>query len=555
MTLAEQAAYQTNDVALVALDRAIDAMVADPNCKLRAYQAAAIIQVRDALARGVRRVMLAAPTGAGKTLLASTILSGFVAEELPGLFVVPRIELINQTYDKFKAENIIDIGIMQASHPLTNALRSIQVASIQTLRRRQLPNAAIVFLDEAHIWNDFYRTWMLDPNWRDVPFIGLSATPWRKGLGAYFEELIIVAGIQELIDEGFLSKFKVFAPAHPDLAGVHTVAGDYDEGELAVAMDKKPLVADIVTTWLKHSVGRPTLVFAVNRAHAKHIQEKFLEAGVCAGYIDCQTPELERKEVRNKFASGEFHVVCNVDVLTLGVDWDVRTIVLARPTKSEMRYVQTIGRGLRPAAGKDHCLILDHSDTTLRLGFVSDIHHEELNDGKIRERKPRDNIKLPKECPRCAYLRPAGTNKCPNCGFEARPVDKVWIVDGELHELNRTKQPIIDRADIYGQFKGLALERGYKSGFAYHKFKEYFGGEEPRGLSDVPPREPSRAIRNWVKSRFIAYAKMHPRISNATPSPHFSITQSSSSVPPGGFYQPEPQRTKRNRRRREVSDA
>jgi hypothetical protein len=164
-------------------------------------------------------------------------------------------------------------------------------------------------------------------------------------------------------------------------------------------------------------------------------------------------------------------------------------------------------------------------------------------------------IRLPKECPRCACLRPAGTNVCPNCGFVAKPVDKVIVADGELRELNRTKQPIIDRADIYGQFKGLALERGYKSGFAYHKFKEYFGGEEPRGLSDVPPREPSRAIRNWVKSRFIAYAKMHPRISNATPSPHFSITQSSSSVPPGGFYQPEPQRTKRNRRRREVSDA
>src|SRR5262245_48782587 len=167
-------------------------MVADADCKLRSYQANAIMQVRDALARGVRRIMLAAPTGAGKTLLASTVLSGFVDLGLPGLFVVPRIELINQTVDKFRAENIIDIGVMQASHELTNPLRSIQVASVQTLRRRQLPNAAVVLLDEAHIWNDFYCKWMLDLEWRDVPFIGLSATPWRKGLGAYFDELIIV---------------------------------------------------------------------------------------------------------------------------------------------------------------------------------------------------------------------------------------------------------------------------------------------------------------------------------------------------------------------------
>jgi DNA repair protein RadD len=126
----------------------------------------------------------------------------------------------------------------------------------------------------------------------------------------------------------------------------------------------------------------------------------------------------------------------------VGVDWDVRTIVLARPTKSEMRYVQAIGRGLRPADGKDHCLILDHSDTTLRLGFVTDIVHEELDDGKTKQtKKDRDKIKLPKECPACAYLRPAGTNKCPNCGFEAKPQNKIRVVDGELKELNSAKRP------------------------------------------------------------------------------------------------------------------
>src|SRR5262249_33996860 len=149
---------------------------------------------------------------------------------------------------------------------------------------------------------DFYRKWMLDPIWKDVPFIGLSATPWTKGLGAYYEGQITVASIQDLMDAGFLSKFKVFAPSHPDLEGVRTKMGDFAEDDLAIAMNKKPLVADIVTTWQKFSVGRPTLVFAVNRAHAKHIQEKFLEAGISAGYVDCETPDLERKEVRDKFA-------------------------------------------------------------------------------------------------------------------------------------------------------------------------------------------------------------------------------------------------------------
>jgi DNA repair protein RadD len=129
------------------------------------------------LLEGGRRIMLFAPTGAGKTLLASTILSGFVDKGLPGIFVVPRIELVNQTCSKFHNEGIIDLGVMQASHKLTNSLRSIQIASVQTLRRRLLPPAEIVIIDEAHIWQDFYRTWMLDPLWRDIPFIGLSATP------------------------------------------------------------------------------------------------------------------------------------------------------------------------------------------------------------------------------------------------------------------------------------------------------------------------------------------------------------------------------------------
>jgi hypothetical protein len=84
------------------------------------------------------------------------------------------------------------------------------------------------------------------------------------------------------------------------------------------------------------------------------------------------------------------------------------------------------------------------------------------------------------------------------------------VVDGELQELSRHKQPIYDRADVYGQFKGLALERGYKPGFAWYKFKEFFG-DEPRGLAHIEPQLPSKTIRNWVKSRQIAYAKAHPR--------------------------------------------
>jgi superfamily II DNA or RNA helicase len=392
--------------------------------------------------------------------------------------------------------------------------------------RREIPPAELVFLDEAHKIFNFYSKWFTDPAWKHVPFIGLSATPWAKGLGRLYQELIIAATTQDLIDLGYLSKFRVFAPAHPDLKGVRTIGGDYHEGDLGTVMDKTPLVADIVSTWLKHGVGQPTLCFAVNRLHAQHIRDKFDEAGIRAGYVDCFSTPSERIEVRSKFATGEFQVVCNVGVLTMGVDWDVRCIILARPTKSEMLFVQIIGRGLRPAEGKDHCLILDHSDTTSRLGFVTDIHHDQLDDGKARISNARDRIKLPKECPRCACLRPPTTNVCPNCGFEAKSVNPVHVVDGELRELDRNKRQIVNPAEIYGQFKWICHERGYKPGWAYHKSSEYLG-TQPIGFDAAPLCRPTREILRWEKSRRIAYAKGRAR----------SLTMSSSAIAIGETYQ------------------
>ncbi len=496
-----------------------------PGCTLWPHQASTIIRLRDAFADGARRIMLQAATGAGKTKIASTIICGVCDIGRPVLFAVPAVELIDQTLAKFFAEGVRDVGIIQANHMMTDRSKPVQIASVQTLMRRELPPADLVFLDEAHRWFDFYRHWMFEPSWADVLFIGLSATPWTKGLGAYYDKLVIAATTQKLIDAGYLSQFKVFAPAHPDLKGVRTLAGDYHEGDLGTAMDKQPLVADIVETWLKHGVGRPTLCFAVNRLHAAHIAERFGEHGVRAGYVDCFTPAAERADIRRKFQSGEFQVICNVGVLTVGVDWDVRCIILARPTKSEMLFVQMIGRALRTAEGKDHALILDHSDTTLRLGFVTDIHHDELDDGKTREHHKRDRIKLPKECPQCAFLRPPSTPECPNCGFIAAPVNKVSEAEGDLHELTRNKTPIIDPATaaqgqkreqrrVYAELCGYARERGYKSGWAAHQYKQRFG-DWPRGMEGVQPCSPSAQTRNWIKSRIIAWVKAKEKARHA----------------------------------------
>jgi DNA repair protein RadD len=209
-------------------------------------------------------------------------------------------------------------------------------------------------------------------------------------------------------------------------------------------------------------------------------------------------------------------VVCNVGCLTTGIDWDVRCIVLARPTKSEMLFVQIIGRGLRPAEGKENCLILDHSDTHLRLGFVTDIHHEVLDDGRARARpKASDRIRLPKECPQCAFLKPPRMCVCPACGFKAEATTDIEVTDGELIEVTGRKKrsneaPNDEKAVFCAQLRGYAQTRGYASGWVAHKFREKFG-VWPNGHNNVRVMEPTPRVLSWIKSRQIAWAKSKQR--------------------------------------------
>lgn len=475
---------------------------------LRPHQERAIVLLKQSLLAGKRRPMLQAPTGFGKTLLAAAIVDGARRKGNRVLFVVPALSLVDQTVQAFYEEGLTDVGVIQGAHHMTDWSQPIQVASVQTLMRRKVPEAQVAIIDEAHRWFDFYGKWMASEEWTAKPIIGLSATPWAKGLGKHYDDLIIAATTSELIEAGYLSNFRVFAPSHPDLTGVRTVAGDYHEGDLSTAMDKTPLVADVVDTWLKRGENRPTLCFGVDRAHAKHLQAQFDSCGVSTAYIDAFTPLNERAEIERKFHSSDVKVVCNVGCLTTGVDWDVRCIVLARPTKSEMLFVQIIGRGLRTAEAKEDCLILDHSDTHLRLGFVSDIHHDELDDGKrVEQRKQERKTALPKECPKCAFVKPAKVAVCPSCGFKPERTSKIEIEDGELLELDAVarRASMAEKQRWYSMFLSLARERGYRRGWAANQYKQKFK-VWPRGLTEtmLPADE---EVKNYVKSRMIAYAK------------------------------------------------
>jgi superfamily II DNA or RNA helicase len=488
---------------------------------LRPHQVNLIENIWTALGEGERRIVAQAATGFGKTIAAAAITANVLEQRKRVLFAVPAISLIDQTVEKFWAAGITDIGVIQSDHPMTDYSKLVQIASVQTLQRRYQagdgvsrsgPAADLVIIDEVHRRHKFYDEWLSSTAMADVPVIGLSATPWTRGLRKHFDKLIIGATTKELIDSGYLSKFRVFAPASPDLSNVRTVAGDYREDDLGRAMNKDGLVADVVDTWIERAENQPTLCFAVDRAHAKHLQAKFQAAGITAGYVDAYTDRTERKRIEAVFHRGEIKVVCNVGCLTTGIDWDVRCIILARPTKSQMLFVQMIGRGLRTADGKDDCLILDHSDNHIRLGFVTDIHHDELDDGKSRPKaEPKAIEALPKKCPSCTFLKPPKLLVCPSCGFKPEPKCTIVNREGELVELtdratvNAVAQAK-DKIRFYQELRGYAATRGYKCGWTAHKFKEKHG-HWPRGLDHLAPLEPSPTTLSWIRSRNIAWAR------------------------------------------------
>jgi DNA repair protein RadD len=486
--------------------------VAEPRT-LRLYQETALDLLRNSLRAGHKRPILQLPTGAGKTRIAAEIVLGSLSKERRAIFVVPRISLIEQTVAAFEREGVWNIGVIQGQHFRTNLNAPVQIASAQTLARREIPPSDVVIVDECHLQFKSITEWIAAPEWQTVPFVGLSATPWAKGLGKSYDDLLMPVSIQELIAEGYLSPFRVFAPPAPDLTAVRTVAGDFHESDLSDVCDTKEIVADIVKTWFEKGESRPTLCYGVDRKHAQHLQERFVEAGVRTEYIDCDTRLFEREEIFDRFRARETKLICNVATLDTGIDLDVRCIIDARPTRSRIRFVQTIGRGLRPGEGKDHLIILDHAGNHRRLGLVTGIGCRELDNGDTGRSYDKDGrVAVPtiKLCPECNCVLPPRARECPACGFQILAVTPIVEKDGQLVELGSSDRlpGAIDEALWHGALAKIGRLKGYKPGWAARQFLERFKKwPSTRSIE----REPTIEIRNWVRSRQIAFAKARAR--------------------------------------------
>jgi DNA repair protein RadD len=490
---------------------------------LHQFQQEAVAEIERHVAEGRRRIILVAPTGSGKTVVASELIRRFVAQYRTALFLAHRREIIDQTSTKLTANGVRHGIIMSGVSP--RPMESVQVASIDTLHVRgvrsnamALPPADLLVFDEAHRSRGRTREHLIGL-YPDAILLGMTATPCRgdgRGLGNLFDVMVEATQVAELIVGGFLVKSRVYAPVNPDLKGVKTAQGDYVISQLAGRMNTAGLVGNIVSDWLKRGECRRTIAFGVDVAHSVHIRDEFLRAGVPAEHLDGETSLPEREAILARLACGEAKVVSNCMVLTEG--WDcppVGCCILARPTKQMGLFRQMIGRVLRPAEGKPDAVILDHSGAVFRHGLPEDHVSWTLDTDRQAKNAAHEKRKAglePQlhECPSCKAIMVKPP--CSHCGWMPQPKARsIEFEDGELGLViggrsNAERMAPHEQLRFYRELRGFARERGIKDGWAFHKCKEK-GFTPPWAWRDYPLLDPSPATRSWAKSRLIAYAK------------------------------------------------
>ncbi|QWY14223.2 putative DNA repair helicase [Xanthomonas phage M29] len=461
--------------------------------QLRDYQSEMVAGVRAALRRKVRRVLLQAPTGSGKTVIASFIASEVASRGKRVSFNVHRAELMRGTSNTF-AKYGIKHGFIAADHPLTVA--NVQICSIDTLKNRLTVTAEpdVVLWDECHHlgaagWQEIMNAW---PN---ATHIGLSATPWRldgSGLDDCFDELIPGPSTSWLMDEGHLSQYEIYAPTSPDMKGARKSKGragpEFTKGDASARMDIPKRTGDIIKHWRLHANGMRTIGFAVSVADSMMLVERFNAAGIPAAHLDGNTPKGLRKKIIDGFVDGTIKVLFNVALFDEGFDLaaiagrdvTVDCLIDAAPTMSLSRVLQRWGRVLRPKPYA--AIILDHAGNSARHGFPDDERVWTL-EGRDKTAAANDNGSPPPvTCTGCfrQVKRPL-PECCPSCGkpllAEFKPLD---VAEGELKKVTaedrekarQARKMEEHNARTLAELVALGQRRGYPSPQAW-AFKKW----------------------------------------------------------------------------------
>lgn len=357
-----------------------------------------------------RAILFQMPTGTGKTRLFSSIVRDIIQW---GVRTNNRVKILVIAHRKELVDQISDcLGRYQISHgkligsEKKDFLSKVIVASIQTLSqsaqayRYKSIDPNFVIIDEAHhsIAPSYKRLW---DYYSDSKFLGVTATPWSMtGLG--FDTLygMLIKSLQpkEFILKKRLVPFVYYSIRNSDeiYLNIHQINdfyadGDYSNKILEQKFDCSRIRAKLLDSYLRFAKGKRGIIYSISREHSRHICAEYEKAGFRITDIDGKTPKAERERKVNEFKKGNLDIIVNVDIFSEGFDCpDIEFIQLGRPTKSLVKYLQQVGRGLRVSASKTGCIILDNVGAFYDFGLPDDdrdwdsfFHGKNLKEGVL----------------------------------------------------------------------------------------------------------------------------------------------------------------------------
>ena len=451
------------------------------NVGLRDYQHLMLLQAARLMRQGFKRILLVAPTGAGKTVMAAEQMGSAATHAQTSEIIVHRKELIKQTSSSF-SERGLTHGFIAAKMPF-DPDTGITLAGVQTLVNRLAgllpPNTAIV--DEAHHASSDTWSRVLE-YYGDAYIIGFTATPQRldgTGLDKQFDVMIQGPSVAELIARSFLSPYEFYAPAIPDMDGVGSAAGDFKRGEADAVVNRPKIVGDIVEHYLRLAPGEQGIVFANSRDHSRKIADAFNAEGISAMHVDGDTDPKDRDRFDEAFRAGDIRIGSNVSLFGEGYDVpNISYMADGAPTKSLVNVAQRWGRPLRLFPGKTRAIIADHAGNALppELGGrghgLPDDDREWTLTGRVKKAKGSSADADPiTQCKQCFRVYPSSLSRCPGCAADSPAMPRVVRQEaGTLSKLEReelkrraaaAKKDEERACTEYEQFVSLGRARGY----------------------------------------------------------------------------------------------
>lgn len=402
------------------------------------------------------------PTGAGKTVVMSSIANDFQA---PQIAIAHRQELVGQIslafaragiYHRITAPNatvnaIISQHVEELGQPFVQQRAPVAVAGIDTLIRRTDELAA--FLQRVQWWQIDEAHHLLEANkWgRGVGLmpqaagLGWTATPLRsdkrslrRGEGGVFDAMAIGPSMRELVDAGYLAEYRIYAPPAAINASALKVtgSGDFSATELHDATARSAIVGDVVGSYLRFAAGKNGVTFAVDRELGEQHLAAFLAAGVPAALLTDKTPAAQRIEIMRAFRRQDIKQLVNQDIVGEGLDVPcIEVCSMARATASYGLFVQQFGRALRPLPGKQFGILIDHVGNVARHGLPDAPQAWSLD--SPRREPPSDQLPV-RQCPApsCFRVFEGYSMTCPHCGFrpERQTAQAPELVEGDLTE-------------------------------------------------------------------------------------------------------------------------